>query len=527
MELPYRAIRRTRGLPLVTQPGHNPKAPPFGPVLHGGRPRNGGPNWRLLGVTFLCLAMSMTVGLGAAAGALVWTGSHSITRKDIAGLQIPHDLDRDGRLDVSEVKEVTSVLNILLVGSDSREGLTPQQLEALGTRPEDSERTDTIILAQLDPRRNRVALLSFPRDLFVTRCNGSRGRINEAYPIGEHNGIGGPDCLVQTVRALSGIPIDHFVRVNLLGFINVVDAVGGVSFYLDQPLRDRHAGLDLPAGCVTLDGARAVGFVRARHIDSDFGRIARQQRFIRELVRKSTSVSTLLQPQRLFEIVQSVGKSVETDLNLGLSQIWRIAFTFRDLTAEGVDAWTVPVDDRYRGDAYYAYIRQQEADALFHAFRTGEFPPRLGSSGALTGLGPQDVPPLQVRNGAGGEELAAAARRALVARGFTVSTARSTASFDLAHTKVIYPPDQRAGAELVARALGRVALASGNARDPITVIVGADFNPLTLPPPTGTPTPTSTPAAPAGSPQLTTPTVSSPPPQFTGASDSNIACGQP
>jgi len=498
-------------------------------VLRGGRPRSGGPNWRLLGMLFLCLALSMTVGLGAAAGAIVWTGNHSISRKDVAGLQAPRDLNRDGRLDASEVQEVTRVLNILVVGSDSREGLTSHQLKALGTTPEDGDRADTIILAQLDPRRNRVALLSFPRDLFVTRCDGSQGRINEAYPIGEHIGIGGPNCLVQTIRALTGIPIDHFVRINLLGFITVVDAVGGVSFYLDQPLRDRYAGLNLPAGCVTLDGARAVGFVRARHLDSDFGRIARQQRFLRELVRKSTRLDMLLQPQRLYEIARSVGRSVETDRNLGLSEIRRIAFTFRNLTAEGVDAWTVPADDKYRGSAYYAHIKQWEADALFRAFQTGHFPPRPGSTGALTTLKPADVPPVVVQNSAGTTDLASAAWRALIQRGFTASVAPNALPFDLVHTNVLYPPDRRAEAGLVAQALGGVTLAPGNERDPITVIVGADFNPLALPPPgvalTPSTTPTLSPAAPAGDPQpAPAPAVSPSAPEFSGATDSHISC---
>lgn len=510
---------------------HPDRTLPFGPVLRGGRRRNGGPNWRLLGVMILCLAMSMAVGLGITAGALVWTGNHSIARKDIAGLQGSDDLGFGERLGGAKVEQITSVVNILVVGSDSREGLTARQLQALGTTPEGGERADTIILAQLDPRRNRAALVSFPRDLFVTRCDGSRGRINEAYSIGEQNGTGGPDCLVQTVRALTGIPIDHFVRVNLLGFVKVVDAVGGVSFYLDRPLKDRYAGLDLPAGCVTLDGARAVGFVRARHIDSDFGRIARQQRFIRELARKATSLGTLLQPQRLFEIVRSVGQSVETDQHLGLSQMWRIAVTFRSLTAEDIDSWTVPVDDLYRGNAYYAVIRQREADALFQALRTGESPPRLGSSEVSTALEPADVPPVRVQNGAGIDGLASAAWRALVQRGFTASVTPDSAPFPVARTKVVYPPDQRAEAALVARALGGAALAPGAKRDPITVVVGADFDPLTLPPPTtslGTAaTPAPGPVAPAGDPQpLTPPAVSpSPPPQFIGATESPIDCG--
>jgi LCP family protein required for cell wall assembly len=359
----------------VTEPGHTRKATPFGPVLRGGRPRNGRPDWRLLGLMVASIVTALSLGLGVVATGLVWTGHRSILRTDVWGLETTQDRDGDGVIGAGEVQEVDEVLNILLVGSDSREGLTPEQLQALGTEEESGDRTDTIILAHLDPRERRVELLSFPRDLLVTRCDGSRGRINEAYQIGEEQHIGGPTCLVQTIHRLTRIPIDHFVQVNFAGFIDLVDAVGGVSFYLDQPVRDRYAGLDLPAGCVTLDGARSIGFVRARHIDNDFGRIARQQRFIREIVRKVTSVDILLNPQKLFTIISSVGKTVETDRGFGLAEMRQIAYTFRNLDVSSMTTWTVPSVESSRRAASYVEIQPEQAAPLFEAFRTGDFPP--------------------------------------------------------------------------------------------------------------------------------------------------------
>lgn len=376
----------------MSQAGCNRRVSPFGPVLRGGRPRNGGPDWRLIGMTGIAILGAVMLTFGTTVGALLWAGQQAIRRTLITGLETAEE-------EQVTQDEIDEVLTILVVGSDSRDGLTDEQLRALGTKDEGSHNlTDTIILARLDPNRDKVALMSFPRDLFVTHCDGSRGRINEAYQIGEREGIGGAECLVRTVRAVTDIPIDHFVRIGLAGFIDVVDAVGGVSFYLDEPIRDRYAGLNLPAGCVTLDGARAVGFVRARYIDNDFGRIARQQRFIRELVRQATSIDTLLQPQRMFEIVRSIGRSLETDQYLGLAQMRRIAYSFRDLDAESVEAWTVPAVDKDGGGAAYLEVEPEQSEVLFEAFRTGRFPSDFASQ-ALQAKDAKDVPPLGARPG--------------------------------------------------------------------------------------------------------------------------------
>lgn len=159
-------------------------------------------------------------------------------------------------------------LHVLITGSDSREGLTAEERIALTTGSAGGERADTIIL--LTVHGGRAGMLSFPRDLSVERCDGSVGRINGALA------IGGPTCLVETVHRVSGIRAHHHVTVTFGGFRDVVDAVGGVELCLDGPIRDRSAGIDLPAGCQVLDGAEALGFVRVRMIDSDLARIQRQ-----------------------------------------------------------------------------------------------------------------------------------------------------------------------------------------------------------------------------------------------------------
>jgi LCP family protein required for cell wall assembly len=139
----------------------------------------------------------------------------------------------------------------------------------------------------------RTALLAFPRDLLVTRCDGSTGRINVA------EAIGGPSCLVQTVRELSGIDVQHYLRVTFGGFVDVVDAVGGVELCLEEPIDDRDAGIDLPAGCQVLEGPDALGYVRVRKIDDDLGRIQRQQRFLQALARRGRGAEHDAQPDPL------------------------------------------------------------------------------------------------------------------------------------------------------------------------------------------------------------------------------------
>lgn len=254
-------------------------------------------------------------------------------------------------------------MNVLVVGNDSRQGLTDEELLELGTEAVDGDRTDTIFLLSISG--GRAAMLSLPRDLYVTRCDGTQGRINAAYA------LGGPTCMAQTVTQLSGIPVTHYAEVNFLGFIKIVDAVGGVTLFFDEPFVDRPAGIDLPAGCQRLDGSQAIGFVRARTIDGDLGRIARQQRFIAELADEVTQPSTLLNPVRLFATAGSAGRALTASENLGLVDLLRLARAGRGFAGDGLATYTVPAGGARIGGAAVLVPDERAADALFAQFRDG------------------------------------------------------------------------------------------------------------------------------------------------------------
>jgi len=471
--------------------------------VHRHRAPGSGRGWLTVVAAFVVV---MTLTATATAGTLIWYSDHAIGRVDVTALEdgaiSARDLDGDGELSPAEqeveVDEIEEVMNVLVVGNDSREGLTEEELGALGTEDHGAQLTDTIMLFQLDPRRDNAAVLSFPRDLRVEYCNGGVGKINGAYAVGEESGVGGPNCLVETITELTGIPIQHYVEVDFAGFIDVVDTLGGVDLYLDEPIRDRYAGIDLPAGCVTLDGKQALGFVRARHIDSDLGRVARQQRFLKELVAEATSAGTLMNPARLFGLVRSLAGTVETDAGLGLDEMRRIAYSLRGVNADRLVARTVPVYDDTINGVYYAVPIESQAEAIFAAFRNGTIiPPQPGEAGSeaptaaptAPSLTAADVDPLVVLNGAGTGGLGSATSRHLRAHGFEVILTDNADEFGQERTRVRYAPGLDAQAEVVAEALGGAVLEEVAPGTPLTVIVGSDFDPddPTLPAPPETP----------------------------------------
>jgi LCP family protein required for cell wall assembly len=201
-------------------------ADPWGPTVSGGRRRRG----RRVAGALLAVVVVLPLLYAAAVG---FVATSAIARTPVANLE-----------------GGPGPMHVLVVGSDSRQGLTEEERIALATGSAGGERTDTIFVLSVDG--GDVGLLAFPRDLYVQRCDGSTGRINAAIQ------LGGADCLVQTVSELSGLAINHFVSVNFLGFRDIVEAVGGVEVCLDRPISDADAGIDLPAGCQRLGGADAL-----------------------------------------------------------------------------------------------------------------------------------------------------------------------------------------------------------------------------------------------------------------------------
>ena len=422
------------------------------------------------------------------AAALVWYGEQQIAKVDVE-TQVPGDVDGDGSVDIPELQNVR---NVLVVGSDSREGLSRKERKGLGTGQFAGTRTDTIMLIQLDPKRNGAAMLSFPRDLLVERCDGTQGRINSAFEIGVSTDVGGPTCLVRTVSELTEIPIHHYAQIDFSGFVDVVDTLGGVKLYLQDPIQDDDAHVDLPAGCVTMNGKEALGFVRVRKIDSDFGRIARQQRFLREVVDQVTSAGVALNVPKLFRLVEVGARSLDTDPSLSLSVMRQIAFSFRDITSKSIDTRTVPGFNREISGAAYVVVDEEPAQALFAAFREGVAAPENVGKKAPGDVKVADVPPLHVLNATDIEGLAGTASKALEARGFEVAET-GNAETQTPTTRIMHPPRRAEEARLVRELFPGAVLVPDDSVDGLRIEVGRDANPDRLlaiqATPTGAPEP--------------------------------------
>jgi LCP family protein required for cell wall assembly len=280
--------------------------------------------------------------------------------------------DGAAALEVDVEEPVGDPLTVLVVGSDTREVLTQEERRRLRTGDFWGERTEVVALVRLDPGADTLRVLHVPRDTAVERCDGTRGRINAAHAIGERDGVGGLTCLVRTLAAWSGLTIDHLVKVDFRGFIDIVDAIGGVELELEAPLRDDKSGLDLPAGPVRLDGEDALSFVRARHLDDDFGRIARQQRFLREVQTEIRELGVLRDVGRLVRLAEAVAGSVELDDSLTLWRLRALVVGHRDTVAKPLDSRTVPgVPDTSSG-AWLLQPDEQAAEELFAWLVTGE-----------------------------------------------------------------------------------------------------------------------------------------------------------
>ena len=276
--------------------------------------------------------------------------------------------------------------NVLLLGSDTRAGLTPEEQAAFGSEEDvDGERSDTIILLHIDPRRDRAVVLHFPRDLRVRIPDHGVDKINAAYE------LGGPGLVVRTVNAFTGLPIHNYMEVDLAGFQELVDAVGGVRICIDRPMVDEEAGLHLPRpGCYLLDGARALGFVRARSIPGDivpdFARIARQQQFMRAMLNRLLSFGALLDQQ----VLQQAVSKVTTDEKLTGADLVLLGQKLRQLAeedpsgGESLDFRVVPSVPQEIDGVSYVVAEQEEADRMFEALRGGRPLGKLGLTLAQT-----------------------------------------------------------------------------------------------------------------------------------------------
>ncbi|MFC8957334.1 LCP family protein [Streptomyces sp. NPDC057101] len=267
---------------------------------------------------------------------------------------------------------VSAARNILLIGSDTRAGEGNRKYG----RDKGTQHSDTMILLHLSAGKSSATAVSLPRDLMVTipsclKADGTRtgeqfAQFNWAFE------FGGTACTIRTVEKLTGIRVDHHMVIDFRGFKKMVDAVDGVEVCLKEPVDDHDAKLKLPAGRQTLRGEQALGFVRARKTigdGSDTERMDRQQQFLGALVNKVQSDGVLLNPTKLYPVLDAATKAITTDAGLdSLRDLYNLARSMRSVPTEKVQFLTVPRRP-YRYDANRDELVQPAASQLFKELR--------------------------------------------------------------------------------------------------------------------------------------------------------------
>ena len=229
----------------------------------------------------------------------------------------------------------------LLVGSDSREGLSAADRRKLGTGTAEGRRTDSIILVHVPSGSGKPALVSVPRDSFLPIPGHGKNKVNASFA------IGGPQLLVQTLEQATGLRIDGYVEIGFGGFSTVVDSLGGVEICVPRNIKDPKAHIDLRKGCQTLDGPTSLGYVRARYSDpkGDIGRAERQRQFLGAVMKQAATPSTVLVPWRWWSFTHAAASSVYVGQETGLSDAYRILSTLRKVSSGEALSLVVPLSD--------------------------------------------------------------------------------------------------------------------------------------------------------------------------------------
>ena len=294
---------------------------------------------------------------------------------------------------IEPIAPATRSVNVLLTGSDGRACISASSPYAgafLGNGSNIGARSDTILVLHLDPTSKQLALLSFPRDLWIPIAGSKRkDRINSAFDPTD------PNPLIQTIESNFGIHIDHYIGVDFCAFKSLVDAVGGIAIPFEYPARDAHTGLNVPdIGCHAMSGDEALAYVRSRYYEhqvnghwiddglSDYGRIARQQDFIRRLASKALGAGALnpVTAKRLLDAARN--SNVRIDDGLSLTDLLHLARSVRDLGPQNATSYRVEGKGTTIGgaDVILPDLTSPTAKAMLAVFRGQPTPPEAATS---------------------------------------------------------------------------------------------------------------------------------------------------
>ncbi|PBC63191.1 transcriptional regulator [Streptomyces sp. Tue6028] len=315
---------------------------PGGPQGPGpGGPGRPAPNWRRrikwTAITLVTLLIVVSVGT------YFWADS-----------KLHRDVDLSKVIDRPEAGEGT---NYLIVGSDSRAGMTSEQKKKLHTGSAEGKRTDSMMI--LHTGDNGSTLVSLPRDSNVEiptykgsdsgktyQGTGRQTKLNAAYA------EDGPELLVRTVEFNTGLHIDHYVEIGFAGFANIVDAVGGVEMNLDKGFKDKYSGADFQAGKQTLNGEQALAFVRTRHAfaASDLERTKNQQKFLSALAHQVATPSTVLNPFKLYPTMSAGLDSLTVDKDMSLWDLADMFWAMKGVTGGDGKSMNMPISGSANGN---------------------------------------------------------------------------------------------------------------------------------------------------------------------------------
>lgn len=397
---------------------------------------------RALKVTGAGAALVVAAGL-----AVTMHLGNNISRVDIAHGSAERPDDVDG------------ALNILVIGSDTREGLGTTEY-GTGTA-EGGARSDTNLLVHISADRESAYVISIPRDSMTqapTDCADPKSTVanGEVRRWNDNFNQGGPACTVKTLEGLTGIYIDHVAVVDFSGFQSMVDGLGGVDVCLPKPVSDADAQIDLPAGRQRLDGKDALGYVRMRKTlgdGSDLQRIERQQAFMSSMAQEATKTSLLLRPDRLYRFLDAATKSMTADEDLSLTRLTSIASSLRDLGTEELVFVTVPTEP-YPADINRVQWRTEASDELWAAVRNDTALPgaeRETKAAPKPTVAPSEIT-VSVVNDTGVTGLAAQEAAALEVQGFGVQIADVAPTSSVTGVVVHHARGDTASARTVAAA---------------------------------------------------------------------------
>jgi LCP family protein required for cell wall assembly len=344
-------------------------------------------------------------------------------------------------------------MNVLLVGIDSRAGLSVADQAKFGTLKDSSAaHTDTIMVLHVDPKAQKAAILSIPRDLFLPIAGSKRrDRINTAV-----QGPGKEKDLINTIRQDLGIEIDHYAAVDFVGFRGIVNAVGGVVVPFTSPARDPLSGLKVPtAGCITLNGDQALAFARSRHYEyfesgrwrsdptGDLGRIQRQQEFMRRMLRQAIAKG-IRNPFTLNSLIGAMTGHdyVTLDDTLSTKDLVKLGKRFKSLGPDQVDMLSLGQATTPANVGGASVLLPKDADVKDIIDKFLGTAAAAGSTTAVPKIAPNLIR-IRVLNGSGYSGQASKVATGLKDAGFNVADTGDAHNFSYNQNEIRYGAGQR------------------------------------------------------------------------------------